>query len=254
MTFDISKLAGDARRRGAENREILLGWMYKWGWSTTSNIQNLLGLKRDQTYTLIEQGVIERAIGPKGASPTFVIAEHRIPEALRAYENRPESILGLPYPWDRENVPILKLGRHNEVAQNIAILKVRQTGGIVLSDREIREQDSIAHPDFLVKDGESVTWHEVQLTSKYRERLYFQLQIREESRNRGDFNKIVWWCGTEGLARHMAKALSTNHLPKVIKRVDGKFVATQAEEGWRPLRLNSVSEIAVIPEQKKSAK
>jgi hypothetical protein len=132
---------------------------------------------------------------------------------------------------------------HSHQSQIIAIEQMR-AGGRIISERALREQStSGAIPDFVLRKQGGDEWHEVELSPKYAERLFFQLQERNRALKTGRFLKLIWWCGRPGIARNLMAALSLKVIPQVMRRADGRIVKVQGEEGWSPAKLREASEI-----------
>lgn len=248
MTFDIKALARTAKATGEQNKNRVLLWIYRWGWTTDTVLQKLLNVQRRPGCELVKRGILMRIDPPRGHKPAFIIAPG--PALTRAQDLYEEATGGyaIPYAYPRTSIPFAALGEHNEIAQLIALDMLADDSLDILdliSERELRGGEQSAVPDFKISAlDEYVTWHEIELHAKYKERLLLQLQEREEARRLSSFLKIVWWCRTAGIARNLAAALNADELPRVGKRPDGRIARCGGT--WSPRKLAAVTEINLI--------
>jgi hypothetical protein len=243
---DFKKNRSLARQRSRENRQKVLLWTLKTGRVTERNLQQLLGLKRRQSYTLIKQGVLEKNVSSTGRQVAFTLNHEVLMEAYEIYEEFDSAEIALTYPWPQTPIPFAKLGAHQEYAQAVAMRELFTKGGVLRVDRELRYSLQGAIPDFAISRGSETDWHEIELNSKYAERLYFQMQAREMARQEGRFSRLVWWCKGEPVAKVIRGVLGSKVIPKVLRRADGKIVRIPGVEGWNPKRLASVSDIRIL--------
>jgi len=244
--FSFAEAKGKSRERGRENTRRVLVWALKWGWVTEKNIQHLLGVKRRHADHLVKKGLLEKNRSSSGRMVAYTINHEALMNAYELYEELDRADIALPYPWPQTQIPFAKLGNHQEIAQTIALDELYAHGGSLLVDRELRLLRGGAVPDFEIERNGKTEWHEVELNAKYAERLYFQMFERDQARQRGAFDSIVWWCRGEPVARVIRAALNSQTLPQVTRRADGKIVRLPGVEGWSPRKLLSVSDIRVI--------
>lgn len=251
-TKRVKNFTGNPRQRGLENEEKVLVWLFRWGWCTEEVLQKLLGVKRRIGIELVKRGVLQRIEPPRGHKLVYVIARSQQARALELYEAAGGA--AMPYTWGKTSVPFAALGQHNELAQLVALNHI-EPGDWFACDRELSEEEG-AIPDFIIQKGGVggvLEWHEVELHAKYKERLYFQLWQREEAREENKLERLVWHCGTQGIAKNLEQALSSDWLPAVDRRGDGRIVILHGVTGWQPKYLKSVSEIRLIdPTRKRS--
>lgn len=231
--------------RGLEIKKRVLIWTLKWGWVTERNLQKLLCVTRLPGHALVKRGLLSKNVSPTGKRIAYTINEEALDEAFQLYEEH-DRCLALPYTWPQTQIPFAKLGAHQEYAQMAALHELYSKGGQLSVERELRLAQDGAMPDFVITRGSVIEWHEIELSAKYAERLYLQMQSRESARQKGEMTRIVWWCRGEAVAKVIRAAMSADRIPKTIRRPDGRVVRRQDEEGWNPKRLADVSEIRIM--------
>jgi len=237
----------NSRDQGQKKLRKLLAWVYKWGWMTVSNVERLLGGDRTTASRFVKRRYLRREKPALNAKIAFTILRSVIHDARDEYLGTPGAIIGLPYPFIKNPPPLSKLGKHQCLAQNIAIAELKKQDGILLCERELGKKYTSARPDFEITRDERVEWHEIELNSKYCERLHHQLMLREEARAAGQFHKIIWWCSNENIRKVLMDAISQPIIKKTEHKLAiGKVIYLDDEEGWRPLKLNMVSEFRLI--------
>jgi hypothetical protein len=240
----LEQYVGRGRQVGQENAEKVAAWVYGWGWSTEPVIQALLGVKRRPCSDLVRRGVLEQVKPPAGHRTAYIVGSAWRARALDLFEDQNGMVI--PYPYPRTAIPFSAYGDHAHQAQLIALNELKN-GGRVVAERLLRTQiKKGAVPDFVLQKRGKEEWHEVELTPKYNERLFFQLQEREAARRAGRFSTLVWWCGKQGIARKLVATLSLKRIPNVIRRGDGRIVCEPYREGWNPAQLLAASEILLV--------
>lgn len=260
---NLRKFRGNAREKGQQNRDEVLAWLYKWGWSTDAALSRLLDVLRPVGGELARKGVLLRVEPPRGHKPAYVIAPAYQSKALKLHEDRGGE--AIPYPWPRSAVPFASLGEHNEVAQlkAIDVLRSMEDESVMLiTDRELRgsAKTGEAIPDFLIRTGDfeevfdkngvrsgfiggECVWYEVELTGKRNEKLAHQLYSRHKALKRGEFSRIEFFCASDGVANNLMRALHCDVLRKTARRADGRLVEVLSEAGWSPDLLRRSTEI-----------
>lgn len=247
----IAKYAKTSKKVGADNARKVALWTYKWGWTTELVLQKLIGVTRRPAANFVNRGVLEKVIGPRGHPPAYLISPAWMIRAQGWHEEHGRMEIAIPPP--RATVPFAALGEHQEKAQIIALGQLADLDGDmgrITTDREMIDAQTGARPDFQLLTDSGMEWHEVELAPKYAERLFLQLQGRDEARRDGRFGRIVWWCGTLGIARNLMLALSQERIPRVIRRADGRVVRLPGEEGWSPAKLLAASEILLLGDRR----
>ena len=238
----LQEYAKDARALGRRNIGRVLVWLYRWGWTTEPVLQRMLGVQRHVGAEMARRGYLLRVDPPRGHRPAYVIAPAYQRLALELYEDDPGSV-DIPYPYPRNRVGF-GTAEHDELAQLIALEQIRP-GDILSSARELRGGKAV--PDFVIERGDSglIEWHEVELSKRYDEKLFHQLKNRNDAMKHGDFNRIVWHCGTAGVGRNIEFALLRPAIPMTHKRADYKLVKTPGVAGWNPTALREATTIHV---------
>lgn len=234
-----------AFQRGVETKKRVLIWTLKWGWVTEKNLQQLLCVQRLPGHSLVKRGLLSKNTSPTGKRIAYTINEEALDEAYQLYEEH-DRCLALPYPWPQTQIPFAKLGAHQEYAQMAALAELYAKGGVLSVERELRLVQDGAIPDFVITRGKTIEWHEIELSAKYAERLYLQMQSRDEARQKGTLTRIVWWCRGEAVAKVIRAAMSADSIPRTLRRPDGRVVRRQDVEGWNPNRLALISEIRIM--------
>lgn len=120
---ELSKeFAGSARKRGERNRDIILLWLIKWGWTTNQVIQFILNVERPRPADdFVKKGILEKIKSKPGwfersvyiLSPAGVAAANRLLlEINRSEEARHYNLhLTKNIPWT--------FHEHHIVAQNL---------------------------------------------------------------------------------------------------------------------------------------
>lgn len=238
-----------AKQRGKENTEKILLWVYRWGWTTDRVLQQLVNVQRLVGGELCRRGVLQRVDAPAGHHTAYVINSASLSRALELYEDDTLNN-AIPYPWPATSVPFSALGEHQEQAQLEAIRQLRLFPDAQLRvDRELRIGTRGAVPDFQIirMNGKWTEWHEVELTPKYQERLWFQLQERETARAAGKFTQVFFWCRTLGIGRQLQTAIRRPTVPEVFRRGDGKIAAVSAsQQYWSPVELRKRCEVLML--------
>ena len=232
-----------AIQKGAANRDKVLLWVYKWGWTTEAVLQKLLSVQRRPGAEFCRRGILQKVEPARGQfRVAYVIA---LPMMKRAGEIYEQSTGGIAIPPPRGSVPFSLL-EHNEIAQLIALDKANEECKLK-TDRELREGDTEAIPDFAINLYELAEhWHEIELNAKYKERLFFQLQKRDEARKEG-VDMFFWHCNTRGIALNLINALEQEALPTMLRQADGKFV--QNGQWWDPEELAGCTKIGIIGQE-----
>lgn len=252
-TNQITNYAGKGVAIGRQNREKILRWVFQWGWSTETVLQQLLGVKRRPCSDLVKRGILRQVKAPPGHKNAYVIGSGFVDEARQLLED--SYGISLDYPWPRSAIPFAKYGAHSEAAQLVALGELRREVGVIFSERSFRgefpAQRTGAIPDFVkVERGKKRIWHEIELSGKYHERLFFQLRQRHEALLAGKFTQLVFWCGRRSVARNLEGALSRPRIPNVVRRGDGRIVRDLSEEGWNPAKLKAVTRIILLDRAK----
>ena len=242
MKFDLSKLRKTARADGQKNIDAVLLWTYRWGWTYETALQKLLPIQRRPGSDYSKRGILQKVEPPRGHPPAYCVGSGRLGRALDLFEE--ETGLAIPYPWPRTAVPFAALGEHQEAAQLIAMGQLGE-GGRLKTSREFGDKRG-AIPDFSIEKPTGIEWHEVELTPKYVERLFFQLGERDKARAAGEFSRLLFWCRTGGIARNLVAALQQERIPRVIRRGDGKIVRETGVEGWNPAKLLACTEVLLL--------
>lgn len=244
------------KHRAAEKRRIVLAWLYKWGWCSDPVFHRLLGVGRKPSLRLRERNIIQKVAVPKhmnNSKAFFILHDSVLFEAMRTYEKHDPVAAPLSYPWLRNPPPIHRMGDHHEICQLIALEEINRSPGVLASDRELRAvEQGGAHPDFLIRRGQEAQWHEIELHPKNMDALYFQLGIRNEARKEGRFSEIVWWCGSENVAKNIIRALRLPVIPVINRRQDGKLSRSTTEEGWNPRKLLDITRFEIIDTERGS--
>jgi hypothetical protein len=241
---NLEQYVGRGRQVGQANAEKVAAWVYAWGWSTEPVIQALLGVKRRPCHDLVRRGVLQQIKPPAGHFTAYVVGSAWLTRARELFEDQNGTVI--PYQYPRTAIPFAAYGTHAHQTQLIAINQM-QNGGRLITERLLRDQAMKgAIPDFVFRKRGQDEWHEVELSPKYKERLYFQLQEREEARRAGRLSTLVWWCGRPGIKRNLVAALSLERIPRVVRRADGRIVREQYREGWSPTKLFAASEILLV--------
>ena len=254
MPYDLKDVRANSLAKGKEHRDKVLLWTYRWGWMTDESLQALMKVQRRPGSELCRRGVLQRVEPPRGHHAAYVINSASMTRALELYEEDTGGTV-IPYQWPQTTVPFAALGEHQEAAQLIAINQLnRYPGGKLTVDRELRVGAKKALPDFCIEHPKRKEWHEVELTPKYAERLFFQLQERDKSRQAGDFTKLIFWCRTAGVGRSIQNALNRETCPEVFRRGDGKISMMPGGLRWNPKALRCVSEVVLIGEDRETAR
>ena len=249
---DFGDARATSRKVGKERLDEVLRWTFKWGWTYETVLQKLLGVERRPGHEFVKKGALVKVEAPRGHLPVYCIAPGFLTQAMRLHEAERYYPLALNYPWPKTTIPFSALGEHQEIAQLIALEQWKNQGGsaagcILDTDRELRSDNPGPYPDFVLtsstEDETQIEWHEIELTSKYRERLIHQMYERNKALESNRFTKIVWWCSTAGVARNIKAVLSVKSLPATIRRADYKIVRDVGARGWSPAKLLECSEI-----------
>lgn len=231
----LDGLRENARQRGAENQNLVLIWIFKWGWTYADIIRDLIGVKRKIEYQFLKAGIIEKIdLGP-GYKPVFIISKAALMRARELYEemHNYNNAPFLPYNYSNaQNVP-KSLYLHQYMAQKKALEYIEDNDLLsIFSERELYAMDLKwpAMPDF-TSNGRAV-WHEIELNGKYKESLIFQLQQRNKAAKSGLFEKIYFHCGTRGIAENIKKSLEKDKLPIIERLPSGKFSIIPDNRGW----------------------
>jgi hypothetical protein len=237
--YDIGEYKG-GRVVGRNNVDKVLLWTYQWGWVYETTLQSLLMVKRRPGSEYCKRGLLVKVKPPRGHRPVFVIAPAYQTKALELYEAYTGR--SIPYPYPRQAVPFSSMAEHQEYAQIIAINELNKYGGYIRIDRELRDGEQGALPDIAhTHENDIVVWHEVELSAKYDERLFKQLADREIARRRGKFQRLIWWCGTEGIKSNLQWCLAKESIPQIERGNDSKLQRIAGKEGWSPEALNGCS-------------
>ncbi len=241
--FKIGEFRG-GRQVGEKNIDKVLLWVYQWGWSYESVLMQLLGVKRRVGVEFCRREVLLKVEPPRGHPPAYIISPAYLTRALQLYEK--DAQLSIPYPFHRSPVPFATLGEHQEIAQQIALNECARHGGYLRVDRELRDGDEGALPDFLHRYNNYSIWHEIELTPKYQLKLFKQLAEREIARKERKFNQMVWWCRTEGIKRNLQECLARESIPQITRGDDYKLQRITGQLGWNPSTLAACSVFHII--------
>ena len=240
-----------ARQKGKENADKILLWVYRWGWTTDLVLQSLLGVKRLVGGELCRRGILQRVDAPPGHHTAYVINSASLTRALELYETEMLSD-AIPYNWPATSVPFAAQGEHQEQAQLEAIRQLRLfPGSRIRVDRELRIGKKGAIPDFEIVrpfgKGMKTEWHEIELTPKYAEKLWWQLQEREAARAAGQFDQVFFWCRTLGIGRQVQTAIRRQTIPEVYRRGDSKIAVVSAQHNyWSPASLRKKTDVLML--------
>lgn len=234
---------GAAARRVEKLNQVLL-WVYRWGWSQEHIIQKLLGLKRRPCADLVKQGVLRRIEPEPGFKAVYVLGAAYIDRAQDLHESETQGQIALEYTQHRTAIPWFGLVTHNAMAQLAALSVLNEHGGLLTTGDELRviAKAGDAIPDFVIGDGEKLTWYELERTKKYHERLALQLAERYEALQRKRFDRMVWVCGSDGVVKHVANALEQERIVNVLRGRDGRLRRDRSDEGWNPKQLLEVTD------------
>ncbi|HJW23475.1 MAG TPA: hypothetical protein VJ576_01145 [Rhodocyclaceae bacterium] len=193
--------------------------------------------------------MLQQITPPPGHLTAYIVGSAWLPKALERFEKTHGFLIDYPYP--RTAIPFSAYGSHSHQVQLIALAQFNQRYGQIIAERVLRKQSTKeAVPDFIFRVRGKVEWHEVELSPKYTERLFFQLQERESARRAGRFTKLVWWCARPGIADNLTAALNRERIPYVQRRGDGRIVRDDTMEGWNPAQLRKASKILLVDDMK----
>lgn len=221
--------------RGLENLEMLLMFTHQWGWTTEPVLQRLLRVSRRPARDWVSRGVLVQVHLPyRGRA--FLVAKAWQSRAARLLEEAGGATLS---PCNRV---ALSLFEHNQSAQLLA-LDALDGGGCLKTEREYRARGGslAAVPDFLIDRYDGLTWHEVEMTGRYQERLIHQLYMRSQALAARKFTYLIFHCAADRIARNIIKELSKELLPKTLRRRDGRIILRN--EFWSPRSLAEATSV-----------
>ena len=234
------------------NRERLLIWLHKWGWSNGEIIRELLNVKRKIEYQYLKSGIIEKIeLGP-GYNNVYILSRKAAPEARNLYE----SLMGIygnfiEYKfYNSTNFP-KSLYAHNLTAQKTALFFEEEDINFELStEKEFSDKIGAGvRPDFIINNIYGLVWNEIELNGKYKEALIYQLYTRYLAARRGDFEKIKFHCATEGIQNNIKKILSLEKCQPAKRLPGGKIILEPGN--WNPSFLSEFVSFEIINKKNK---
>jgi hypothetical protein len=230
-----------AVRRGEEKLNILLPWVYQWGWTVSANIQELFGLERDQCAIYEKKGILVKIDPPsKILKPVYVLHPGMVQEAIIRYERQTGRVADLPYGWPKRKIPWGSY--HHHIASQSCAIKVMEHEEITAyRELEFSVTEGELQPDFLSKDRfERVVWHEIELKVEPKLKMMNQLHRRAIDFQQGKFQEIVIWYRVGAVREGMKAILSRERVPGVAKSPSGNYVIDQMAQTWSPAALSEV--------------
>ncbi len=171
------KLDGKSpRQRGTEKMHAALEWVYRWGWSSASILESVVGTKESGIASrLIKKGMLvstksQSGGGIKGVPANILtLSETGLSEVERVTEKL------LPYTISPFSID-QRLLRHDSTAQNATIKAITQKKiDSFQTPKEISQKSitGVKQPDILWIKGSTRVAVEVELTGKWERDLDF---------------------------------------------------------------------------------
>lgn len=255
-----NKRAKTDREKGIENEKTIMLWAYRHGFISEEIIQNLLNVKRKPGHEWVKRSILKKIANTEERRPAYILHPSAVNEAADLYEEwRGGEADAMPYRFGKSNVPFKSHFRHAEKSQIVAIRLLREAGERMdslsyLPEIEFlhRNPGSTAVPDFSFvrynpeADQEQIEWHEIEITGKRNEALYYQLQTRNDAILDGRANKIIWHISQKKVKDRIEAVLSRETVP-TIEKINYRFVRSPILEGWSPAKLLEATEFKLIP-------
>lgn len=236
---ELRKFVGKQRERSEENRNTLLVWVRRWGWTTNQIAGRLLDLQRPALCDeFTKRGLLDKIAAPPGHRERFVYILNQnglkiVEELLDKYA----SIMNFaPYTLHESKRIAWTIHEHNMCAQHILldILGPRPEINLYVTDLEYRQEnkndESVPDFSYISNDGLALCEIELNQKSELRFKRWLYLRVKYLIDNQND--EVIIYTQLNGVANLVNKLLSNKYIYQVQKgKESGKLVERQDKIG-----------------------